>query len=430
MCCWEVILGHGRAIEQPPRTAFPAALTKVTGTRLGSTVCVVLQAQGCRVTAYGLLRSPHHRKCQWGLLMRRAMLLLIAMGTVAGCGQSISTASRGPASGASQGETTVSSASPVASASPSGPAPDVVTHTQAPQNLLHVVGLTGGVVGSVPLSINSSGRTGVGPHHLWVTDNHSLTFYGASGTKLATDAFSDAGFSSMPVFAADGSHWAWSYSPSQADLQHSGSTTIYLGTQTSQMTAVATHTESVGMRLTPIAWADGKVYLTEYFVIGGGRIIFPPATGAWSLDPSSGMLAHLDASCQLQDVASDGSLLCLQGQLLTVIHPGGGTTTLVFPGSWDQSGAGRFSADGRQVVVSAVSFQSSGSVGATFVGNATGGSMEKVTDAAFGVYFFPDGRFLAQTSAAWVVENQDGTKLALSIPAGDTVANVLAAPKD
>lgn len=376
---------------------------------------------------HGLLRSPHHRKCQWRLLMRRGMLLLIAMGTVAGCGQSLSTASRGPASGASRGATT---ASPGASASPSGPAPDVVTHTQAPQNLLHVVGLTGGVVGTVPLSINSSGRAGVGPHHLWVTDNHSLTLYGASGTKLATDAFSDAGFSSMPAFSADGSHWAWSYSPGQADLQHGGSTTIYVGTQTSQMTAVATHAEGVGMRLTPIAWADGKVYLTEYFVIGGGRVIFPPATGAWSLDPSSGVLAPLDTSCQLQDVASDGSLLCIQGQMLTVMHPGGGTTTLVFPGSWDQTGAGRFSADGRKVIVSAVSFQTSGSVGATFMGNATGGSMAKVADAAFGVYFFPDGRSLAQTAAGWVVENQDGTTLALSLPAGDTVVNVLAAPKD
>lgn len=330
----------------------------------------------------------------------------------------------------SQGEAVASSASAVASASPSGPAPDVVTDTQAPQNLLHVVTLSGGVVGAVPVSINSSGRAGVGPHHIWVTDNHSLTFYGASGTKLATDAFSDAGFSSMPAFSADGSHWAWSYSPSQADLQHGGSTTIYLGTQTSQMTAIATHTESVGTRLTPIAWADGKVYLTEYVVIGGGRIVFGVGTGAWSLDPSSGVLVQLDASCQLQDVASDGSLLCIQGQTLTVRHPGGGTTTLVFPGSWDQSGAGHFSADGRQVVVSAVSFQSSSSVGATFMGKATGGSMEKVTDAAFGVYFFPDGRFLAQTSAGWVVENQDGTKVALSIPAGDTVVNVLAAPKD
>jgi hypothetical protein len=146
--------------------------------------------------------------------MRRAMLLLVAIGTVAGCGQSMSTASRSPAAVGSQGEavassaspTTASSASAVASASPSGPAPDVVTDTQAPQNLLHVVTLSGGVVGAVPVSINSSGRAGVGPHHIWVTDNHSLTSYGASGTKLATDAFSDAGFSSMPASSADGSH--------------------------------------------------------------------------------------------------------------------------------------------------------------------------------------------------------------------------------
>jgi hypothetical protein len=56
--------------------------------------------------------------------------------------------------------------------------------------------------------------------------------------------------------------------------------------------------------------------------------------------------------------------------------------------------------------------------------------MERVADAAFGVYFFPDGRFLAQTSAGWVVENQNGTKLALSLPGGDTVVNVLATPTD
>ncbi|MDQ6847004.1 MAG: hypothetical protein M3019_05400 [Candidatus Dormibacteraeota bacterium] len=293
-----------------------------------------------------------------------------------------------------------------------------------------MVNLSGEVVGTVPTPTDGSGNSGVGLHHVWVADGHSLTFYGASGTKLATDAFSDAPFSSPPVFSADGSHWVWSYSPSQANLQRGGTTTIYMGTQTSQMTPVATHTESVGTRLTPIAWANGRVYLTEYVVVGGGRIAFSVGTGAWSLDPSSGALAQLAASCHLQDVASDGSLLCIQKQLLTVVHPGGGTSALLFTGSWDQTGGARFSADGRKVVASAVSFQASTSVGATFMGNATGGSMEKVADAVFGLYFFPDGRFLARTSAGWVVENQNGTKSALPLPDADTVLAVLADPAD
>jgi hypothetical protein len=362
--------------------------------------------------------------------MRRALLLLITMGALAGCGQSNATTSRSAAGGSSHSDTSTSSANPGATASPTGTSPDVVTRAQPPQGLLHVVNLSGEVVGTVSTPSDGSADSGVGPHHIWVTEDHSLTFYGASGAKLATDAFSDAPFSSAPVFSADGSHWVWSYSPNQADLQRGGTTTIYMGTQASQMTAVAAHTESVGTRLTPIAWVNGRVYLTEYQVVGGGRITFGVGTGAWSLDPSSGALAQLNASCHLQDVASDGSLLCIQGQMLTVIHPGGGTTALVFTGSWDQSGAGAFSSDGRNVIVSAVSLQASSSVGATFMGNATGGSMEKVAGVAFGVYFFPDGRFLAQTSAGWVVENQDGTKLALFLPDGDAVLTVLATPAD
>jgi hypothetical protein len=303
-----------------------------------------------------------------------------------------------------------------------------VTRTQPPQTLLHVVDLSGKVVGAVPVSGDGSGNAGVGPHHVWVAENHSLTFYGASGAKLAADAFSDASFSSSPVFSADGSHWAWSYSPGQGDLQHGGSTTIYVGTQTSQMTAIATRAEGVGTQLTPIAWVDGKLYLTEYIVIGGGRIIFGSPAGAWSLDPSTGVLVELNASCRLEDVSLDGSLLCLHSQVLTVMHPGGATTALVFTGAWDQTGAGHFSADGRKVVVSAVSLQPSTSVGATFMGDASGGSMAKVADSAYGVYFFPDGRFLAHTSAGWVVESQDGTKVPPSLPGTDMVVNVLGTP--
>ncbi len=360
--------------------------------------------------------------------MRRALVLLVTVGALTGCGRSSPGASPTTTGGMSPSGASTSSATSEATPSSPGPPPDAVTRALTPQAPIHVVNLSGEVVGTVPVPTDGSATSGVGRHHLWVAEGKSLAFYGAGGAKLATDAFSDAGFSSPPVFSADGSHWVWSSSPDQADTQRGSTTTIYMGTQTSQMTPIATSTRSPGTRLTPIAWVNGRVYLTEYVVVGGGRSVISIGTGAWSLDPSTGALAELAPSCHLQDVATDGSLLCIQGQILTVIHPGGGTSELVVTGSWDETGAAHFSADGRMVAASAISFEPS--LGATFMGSATGGSLEKVADDAFGVYFLPDGRFLAQTSAGWVVENQDGTKSALPLPDGDTVMAVLADPAD
>ncbi len=54
----------------------------------------------------------------------------------------------------------------------------------------------------------------------------------------------------------------------------------------------------LGQRLTPVAWTpDGTVYLTEETVIGGGRIAFPVPATAWSLNPTTGVLSELSATC-------------------------------------------------------------------------------------------------------------------------------------
>ncbi len=307
-------------------------------------------------------------------------------------------------------------------------APDVVVDSTSASPSLKVMDLTGHVVGTVSKSGVDVAAYGVGPHHVWVTNHNALIFYGASGARLATDSYSDANFSSGPVFTADGSKWAWAWSPQQ-NQQSGGTTTIYLGTQASQMRAVTTHADRLGQRLTPIAWTpDGTVYLTESTVIGGGRIVFSDPATAWSLNPTTGVLSELSATCHLQDVLPDGSLLCLQGSTLTVVRPPTTISTLPVPAGWEQYGDARYSARSIGVLVSAISFQPS-TTGATYLTTAGGGSAEQVSGDVFGAFFLPDGRLLERRSSGWVVATSGGTTSGPILPADSTVVGVIDSPQ-
>jgi hypothetical protein len=353
--------------------------------------------------------------------------LLIVAGVIAGCGQG------GSPSGASQ----VSSASASTAASTTAPttsalavSPDVVVNgAPAVQALnLKVVDLSGHAVGSVSASGSDIGSSGVGPHHVWVINHNSLVFYGATGAQLATDSHSATNFSSGPVFTADGSTWAWAWSPQQ-NQQGGGTTTIYVGTQASQMRAVVTHADRLGQRLTPVAWTpDGTVYLTEETVIGGGRIAFPVPATAWSLNPTTGVLSELSATCHLQDVLPDGSLLCLQGSSLTIARPPTTLTTLPLTGGFEQYGDARYSARSNSVLVSAVSFQPS-TTGATYLTGPGAGSAQQVSSDAFGAFFLPDGRLLERRSTGWVVTSPGGTDSGPILPADSTVVGVITSPQ-
>jgi hypothetical protein len=353
---------------------------------------------------------------------RAAWNAVIAAGILAGCGQASTPVASSSADRSTHSAQTTSP-SPTSSLDP----PDVVTRPQWPPDVLHVVSLTARVVGTVTSAGIDMGRYGVGPHHVWVTNRSLLYLYGASGASLAEDRYSAAHLSSGPVFTSDGSSWAWSFSPNP---QEGGTTTIYLGTQAAQMKAIATHTDSAGQRLTPIRWAAGKVYLTEYTVVGGGRITFPMPASAWSLDPASGTLLEVSPSCRLEDVAPDGSLLCLQGQALTVVHPDGTSSAMTLPGAWEQEGAAQFSPDGRTLLVSAVTYLPSTSVGATYMGSATGGNLQKVADTPFGAYFLPDGRLLEQKPTGWLLTDQSGANTPVALPPGEFVLGILPSPAD
>jgi hypothetical protein len=352
--------------------------------------------------------------------------LLIAAGAIAGCGQG------GSASGGSQ----ISSASASPAGSTTAPttsalavSPDVIVNGSPALQMLNlkVVDLSGHVVGSVSASGSDLGSSGVGPHHVWVINHNSLVFYGASGALLATDSYSATNFSSGPVFSPDGSTWAWASSP---DQQSGGTTTIYVGTQASQMRAMVTHPDRLGQRLTPIAWTpDGTVYLTEYTVIGGGRIVFSDSTSAWSMNPTTGVLQELSATCHLQDVLPDGSLLCLQGSSLTIVSPPTTIATLPVTGGWDQYGAARYSGQTGKVLLSAVSFQSTTSTGATYLTGPGAGSAQQVSAVDFGAFFLPDGRLLERRSTGWVVTSPGGADSGPILPADSSVVGVIDSPQ-
>ncbi|HWF57012.1 MAG TPA: hypothetical protein VG520_01505, partial [Candidatus Dormibacteraeota bacterium] len=170
-------------------------------------------------------------------------------------------------------------------------------------------------------------------------------------------------------------------------------------------------------------------YLTEYTVVGGGRIVFPDPTSAWSMNPTTGVLQELSATCHLQDVLPGGSLLCLQGSSLTIVSPPTTIATLPVTGGWDQYGAARYSRQIGKVLLSAVSFQTTTSTEATYLTGSGMGSAQQVSGDAFGAFFLPDGRLLERRSTGWVVTSAGGTGSAPILPAGSTVVGVIAAPQ-
>ncbi len=191
------------------------------------------------------------------------------------------------------------------------------------------------------------------------------------------------------------------------------------------MRAVVTHADGLGQRLTPVAWTpDGTIYLTEDTVIGGGRIVFPVPATAWSLNPTTGVLAELSATCHLEDVLPDGSLLCS----LTIARPPTTLTTLPLTGGFEQYGDARYSARSNSVLVSAVSFQPS-TTGATYLTGPGAGSAQQVSSDAFGAFFLPDGRLLERGSTGWVVTSPGGADSGPIFPADSTVVGVIDSPQ-
>lgn len=211
-----------------------------------------------------------------------------------------------------------------------------------------------GVVGS------DIGSSGVGPHHVWVINHNSLIFYGATGAQLATDSYSATNFSSGPVFTADGSTWAWAWSPQQ-NQQGGGTTTIYMGTQASQMRAMVTHADPLGptshSRRVDSGWhrlphrGNGHRRWSHRLPRPGDRLVAEPH--------HRGPFGAERDVCHLQDVLPDGSLLCLQGSSLTIARPPTTLTTLPLTGGFEQYGDARYSARSNSVLVSAVSFEPS-----------------------------------------------------------------------
>jgi hypothetical protein len=364
-----------------------------------------------------------------------ALVAIPVVSCLAACGGASPTAlvgtSRTPTATSSPLDTrspsTASSLTPSAIRAPATVGPAVLVPVLPAYQTLNVVDLSGHVVGTVSLSAADTNNFGVGPHHVWVTHGSALLLYGASGALLATDSYSAASFSSGPVFTADGSRWAWAWSPNQAQLSAS-TTTIFVGTQASQMRAVATHTDPIGQRLTPIAWTpDGTVYLTDYQDVGGGRFDFAFPQTAWSLDPSTGALTELSASCHLQDVLPDGSLLCLQGSALSMVRPPATIATLPVPGGWQNYGDAHYSAQSGKVLISAVSHLPSLSPAATYL-TSRGGSAQQVSSDAYGAHFLPDGRLLDLRSNGWVVIGVDGRATAPILPASAVVWGILNFP--
>ncbi|GAC1344653.1 MAG: hypothetical protein NVSMB29_18400 [Candidatus Dormibacteria bacterium] len=233
--------------------------------------------------------------------------------------------------------------------------------------------------------------TGESSTRFYTISNNLLTFYSAQGTRQNSLPFEGSENFFGPVFTPDDATWLWTTGGLNGGAAHT--TRLLVGSAGRAVQRLAERPDPAARQLSPIGWARNLFYLSEQATNGGDQLVFPSMETAWTADPVSGAVRQVAGpDCHLQDVAADGRLLCLDAkqQLLTVRGPSS-VTTLRYPGSWDQAGAGKFSADGTRVLIAtaAPGPQHRGA----YVGPAAGGTMSALP----GTYaaFLPDGQILA-----------------------------------
>jgi hypothetical protein len=312
----------------------------------------------------------------------------------------------------------------------------VLVHTDS-SDASQLVGLDGSVRATIP-----SGFSGTGPHHAYLAGDDALTFYGASGTKLATDASKQGASRSQAdplVFSDDGSNWYWSVlsvSDSGADVMND----LYRGTQADNVQPIATLTTGDARAvLRPIKVVNGTLYLGSE--ASGGDNLYGQGAISYKLDTKGHLAKLLDDSCTLQDVGNDGSLLCTGYQSpdmssLPVLHrPDGSAVTFHVTPSRSTYGDGKISPDGKTIVFGAPDNTGGASPQAQtiYIGDAATGAVITTDIRAWffgGPEFLPDGRFVVTTGDGIVIVSPNGSHTTIPGTKGAKLMGVIGDPRD
>ena len=157
-----------------------------------------------------------------------------------------------------------------------------------------------------------------------------------------------AGYTGGRVLVSpDGRQWIWS----RSTIGQAGSTSeIVLGGRGAADRTVARLTSGPQARvLMPYRWtAGGPVYHSMAAGLGGYVLFEYVFAPAWRLDAETGQVAPLAEACQVADLAADGALACLAGDVpsgfrLEVTRAGGDRLRLALPRPrFNQSGAVSF----------------------------------------------------------------------------------------
>ncbi len=338
---------------------------------------------------------------------------------VTACGSSVPT----PPVGAPTATAPHAIATPTPVSASASPAVAIEFLTES-GSAFHIVTTSGTVAAIVPVPSDGSSRVGTGSGRIWVEQATTLTFFDRNGKQIAAFPFTDTQLSSAVVFSPDGAQWMWTAHSGVGTTPGPTTTTLYLGSAIKPMTVIGTHSDPDGSSLQPLRWVGSSVYMTERQVVGGGRIVYAAADGAYGVDVGSHAVMQMQpSSCQLQDVAADTTLMCLSAQTVTFFPPSGPSRSVTFgtPGTLDPTGAGAFSPDGMNYIVAG---ESTLSTGVTFTGAVASGTPRRLADSEAPMGYTSDGRAVVVTypgtgPGTVTFYRADGSATAFKLPDGD-----------
>jgi hypothetical protein len=269
--------------------------------------------------------------------LRFAALFLLVLGLLAGCGGASTARSNKPASPSSGPSATPAAGaaqSTQTSTTPGSPRSLIAVVVEGSSTTLHLVTLDGRDVARTRVPSFAS-VTGVGGDMATFVVGDQLKALRPSGAVETLGRL--PGYSVGPIAVSpDGQHWMWStYSTSGSSV----SSKVVLSTRGGTDRTVAEQTTTTEPRiLLPYRWGSaGPIYQSSAMGLGGYILFGEFTTGpTWRVDPATGQTTALLAgtTCPLADLATDGTIACLQhpdGTVLNVLSPAGHVVQMPLP---------------------------------------------------------------------------------------------------
>jgi hypothetical protein len=198
----------------------------------------------------------------------------------------------------------------------------------AGRTALSLVTLDGAQVARMVLPESAHPSPGVGGGMLTFVDGGQLRGLTSSGKVEVLGPV--AGSSSGPVVSPDGQHWMW------ADSSVSGmniTSRLILGSRGSPDRVIAQQT-SQERRLAPYRWTSaGPTYVDAPSGIGGYILFAVGGSPSWHFDPDTGHVTSLlaGATCELADLAADGTVACIKSFAVGLVSPTGHMAEVPLP---------------------------------------------------------------------------------------------------